>query len=60
MGQLEVRALDAIGFDNPSESEIVADSGMSMHELTMALGNLDLDGLIERANGGWRRRRSTV
>lgn len=60
LGQLEVRALDAIGFDNPSEREIVADSGLSVHELTMALGNLDLEGLIERANGGWRRRRSTV
>ncbi len=60
LGQLEVRALDAIGFDSPNEREIIADSGLSMHELTMALGNLDLEGLIERANGGWRRRRSTV
>jgi DNA processing protein len=60
LGQLEIRALDSIGFDNPNEREIVADSGLSMHELTMALGKLDLEGLIERANGGWRRRRSTV
>jgi DNA processing protein len=60
LGQLEVRAFDAIGFDNPNEREISADSGLSLHELTMALGNLDLEGLIERANGGWRRRRSTV
>lgn len=60
LGQLEIRALDSIGFDNPSEREIIADSGLSVHELTMALGALDLEGLIERANGGWRRRRSTV
>jgi predicted Rossmann fold nucleotide-binding protein DprA/Smf involved in DNA uptake len=60
LGQLEIRALDSIGFDNPNEREIVADSGLSMYELTMALGKLDLEGLIERANGGWRRRRSTV
>ncbi len=60
LGAFETRALDSIGFDNPTDAEILADSGLTPRELATALGALDMVGLIERKKGGWQRRQTKV
>lgn len=60
LGPYETRALDSIGYDNPSEAEILADSGLTAKELSLAIGSLETAGIIERKSGGWKRTQTTV
>jgi DNA processing protein len=60
LGAFETRALDAIGFNLLSLDDICADSGLTRDEARMALGSLELDGLVSRSSEGWRRSQTTL
>lgn len=55
MGALEVRALDAFGVGYVETWEVQRLAGLTSRETQIALGSLELAGLIERQGTGYRR-----
>lgn len=60
LGALETRALDAIGFASMELSEICNSAGLTRDEARIALGSLELDGIVVRRANAWVRERITV
>lgn len=60
LGALETRALDAIGFGECEVNDICLTAGLTSSEAKIALGSLELEGLVVRQNGRWRRTQTTV
>ena len=60
LGALEVRVLDAIGFDSLEIAEICSAAGLTRDEARFGLTNLELDGLVLRRDNTWARSQTTV
>lgn len=60
LGAIEVRVLDAIGFDALEINEVCAAGGLTRDEARFGLANLELDGLILRRDNTWLRSQTTV
>lgn len=60
LGAIEVRVLDAIGFDAPDINQICSAGGLTRDEARFGLANLELDGLILRRDNTWHRSQTTV
>lgn len=60
LGALEVRVLDAIGFDALEIAEICSAAGLTRDEARFGLTNLELDGLVLRRDNTWARSQTTV
>lgn len=60
LGAIEVRVLDAIGFDALEINEVCAAGGLTRDEARFGLANLELDGLILRRDNTWMRSQTTV
>lgn len=60
MGALETRVFDAIGFGAVDVSEICSEAGLTRSEAHIALGSLELDGLVTRTANKWSRAQTTV
>ena len=55
IGPLETRALDAMGKAPQVENNIANKAGLTARELIMALGRLQLLGLVAQGDRGWRK-----
>jgi DNA processing protein len=55
IGPLETRALDAMSRSQIQESEIATKAGLTVRELIIALGRLQLLGLVAQGERGWRK-----
>ena len=60
LGAIEVRVLDAIGFDSLEISEICGAAGLTRDEARFGLANLELDGIVLRRDNTWMRSQTTV
>jgi DNA processing protein len=60
LGSLETRALDAIGFGSLELAEICTEAGLTRDEARIALGSLELDGLVVRRSNAWVKQQTTV
>jgi DNA processing protein len=60
MGAIEVRVLDAIGFDSLGLAEICSAAGLTRDEARFGLTNLELDGIVLRRDNTWKRSQTTV
>jgi predicted Rossmann fold nucleotide-binding protein DprA/Smf involved in DNA uptake len=60
LGAIEVRVLDAIGFDSLEISEICSAAGLTRDEARFGLVNLELDGIVLRRDNTWMRSQTTV
>lgn len=60
LGAIEVRVLDALGFNSLEIAEICLESGLTRDEARFGLGNLELDGLIVRRGNAWSKSQTTV
>lgn len=60
LGAIEVRVLDAIGFDCLELAEICSSAGLTRDEARFGLGNLELDGIVLRRDNTWARSQTTV
>ena len=60
LGAIEVRVLDAIGFDCLEIAEICSAAGLTRDEARFGLGNLELDGLIARRGNSWAKSQTTL
>ena len=53
LGPLEVRLLDALGLQPLGVERIAFKAGLTSSEMAIALGNLELRGLVRRSAAGW-------
>lgn len=60
LGAIEVRVLDAIGFNALEINAVCAAGGLTRDEARFGLANLELDGLILRRDNTWMRSQTTV
>lgn len=60
LGAIEVRVLDAIGYDALEIAEVCSAAGLTRDEARFGLGNLELDGLVTRRDNTWARTQTTV
>jgi DNA processing protein len=60
LGSLEIRALDAIGFGSLELAEVCSAAGLTRDEARIALGSLELDGLVVRRSNAWVKQQTTV
>jgi DNA processing protein len=60
LGAIEVRVLDAIGFDSLEIAEICTAAGLTKDEARFGLGNLELDGLVARRGNNWAKTQTTL
>lgn len=60
LGAIEVRVLDALGFDCLEVSEISAAAGLTRDEARYGLGILELEGIVLRRDNAWARSQTTV
>jgi DNA processing protein len=60
LGAIEVRLLDAIGFNSLEIAEICSSAGLTRDEARFGLGNLELDGLVARRGNAWTKTQTTL
>jgi len=60
LGAIEVRVLDAIGFDCMEIAEICSAAGLTRDEARFGLSNLELDGLVLRRDNTWMRSQTNL
>ena len=60
LGAIEVRVLDAIGFDSLEIAEICSAAGLTRDEARFGLGNLELEGLVARRGNAWAKTQTTL
>ena len=60
LGAIEVRVLDAIGFDSLEIAEICSAAGLTRDEARFGLGNLELEGLVARRGNVWAKTQTTL
>ena len=60
VGQLEKRAMDALGNRRKPIEYIAAKAGLTLGEAQLALSSLQLDALAEGSYGGWRKTGSNL
>jgi DNA processing protein len=60
LGAIEVRVLDAIGFDSLEIAEICSAAGLTRDEGRFGLGNLELEGLVARRGNAWAKTQTTI
>lgn len=60
LGAIEVRVLDAIGFDSLEVAEICSAAGLTRDEARFGLANLELDGIVLRRDNSWMRSQTNV
>ena len=60
LGAIEVRVLDALGFDALELADICANAGLTRDEARFGLANLELDGLVTRRDNIWAKTQTTV
>jgi DNA processing protein len=60
LGAIEIRVLDAIGFDSLEIAEICSAAGLTKDEARFGLGNLELDGLVARRGNNWAKTQTTL
>ncbi len=60
LGAIEVRVLDAIGFDSLEIGEICSAAGLTRDEARFGLGNLELEGLVARRGNAWAKTQTTL
>ena len=60
LGAIEVRVLDAIGFNSLEIAEICSAAGLTRDEARFGLANLELDGIVLRRDNTWMRSQTTV
>lgn len=60
LGAIEVRVLDAIGFDTLEIADICSAAGLTRDEARFGLGNLELDGLVARRGNTWTKTQTTL
>ena len=60
LGAIEVRVLDAIGFDSLEIAEICSAAGLTRDEARFGLGNLELEGLVARRGNAWAKTQTTI
>lgn len=60
LGALETRVLDALGFNALEIAEVCSEAGLTRDEAKFGLGNLEMDGLVQRRGSIWTRSQTTV
>ncbi|CAB4627304.1 unannotated protein [freshwater metagenome] len=60
LGAIEVRVLDAIGFDSLEIADICSAAGLTRNEARFGLGNLELEGLVARRGNVWAKTQTTL
>lgn len=60
LGAIEVRVLDAIGFNSLEIAEICSAAGLTRDEARFGLANLELDGIVLRRDNTWMRSQTNV
>lgn len=60
LGAIEVRVLDALGFDGLEIADICNAAGITREEARFGLGNLELDGLVARRGNSWSKTQTTL
>lgn len=60
LGAIEVRVLDALGFDSLEIADICSAAGITRDEARFGLGNLELDGLVARRGNTWSKTQTTL
>lgn len=60
LGAIEVRVLDALGFDALEIAEICSSAGLTRDEARFGLGNLELEGLVARRGNAWAKTQTTL
>ncbi len=60
LGAIEVRVLDALGFDAVELADVCSSAGLTRDEARFGLANLELDGLVTRRDNVWAKTQTTV
>lgn len=60
LGAIEVRVMDAIGFNSLEIAEICSAAGLTRDEARFGLANLELDGILLRRDNTWMRSQTSV
>ncbi len=60
LGAIEVRVLDALGFDAIDIADICSAAGLTRDEARFGLGNLEMDGLVARRGNAWAKSQTTL
>jgi predicted Rossmann fold nucleotide-binding protein DprA/Smf involved in DNA uptake len=53
LGAFETRALDALEYKSMSEDRVASQAGLTHREVSIALGQLSLLGLVKQTDKGW-------
>jgi DNA processing protein len=60
LGAIEVRVLDAIGFDSLEVAEICSAAGLTRDEARFGLSNLELEGFVLRRDNTWMKSQTNL
>jgi DNA processing protein len=53
LGAFETRALDALEYKSMTEGQVASKAGLTLREVSIALGQLSLLGLVKQTDKGW-------